>query len=197
MGELTSEMTYERLRKVQADEREGSALSRLPEEFYSSVREMISERREKLNRNFSLADAKEFENVLKVLRDIFAMREQKMMLRAVAVASGARDGSALSPEEKTSFDKIVEVLEERKRELDELFEGRKGAAEKTDREENGAGMGAEKKGGPLSVKLLVPMPEYMGADGRKYGPFKPGEKAELPELEANLLVRRRAAEVVG
>ena len=109
------EMTYERLRKVQADEREGSALTRLPPDFYESVGKMISERRERLNSSFSLSEAKEFENTLKILRDIFALREQKMVLRALTTAGGARESPALAPEEKEAFDRIVAVLEERQK----------------------------------------------------------------------------------
>jgi DNA replication initiation complex subunit (GINS family) len=177
-----AEMTYERLRKVQADEREGSALTRLPPDFYESVRIMVSERRERLNSKFSLSDAKEFENTLKILKDIFTLREQKMVLRALATAGGARDGSALSPEERAVFDRIVEVLEERKAWVEGLLEGKEGG-------------GARKQGkGKVRVRILVPIPEYVGADGRKYGPFEPKSRAELPEGEAGLLIKRKAAE---
>jgi DNA replication factor GINS len=178
------------LRKIQSDERAGSALSRLPDEFYPSVQKKISEARERLNRNFSLADAKEFENTLKVLRDIFMMREQKMLLRALAAAGGARDGSALTSEEKEAFDKIVVVLEQKNRWFEGLLEGK----EKADAEEGeGARMGAGRQSA-MHVRFLVPIPTYVGSDGKSYGPYKAGELAELPEAEANLLVRRKAAE---
>ncbi len=176
------------LRKIQTDERASSALSRLPEDFYPSVQKKISGAREQLNKNFSLADAKEFENTLKVLRDIFTMREQKMLLRALAVAGGARDGSALTAEEKEAFDKVVFVLSEKNKWFEGLLEGRERAAEEERDARAGAGRSA------MPVRFLVPMPAYVGSDGKNYGPFKAGELTELPEAEANLLVRRKAAE---
>ena len=177
------------LRKIQTDERASSALSRLPEDFYPSVQKKIAEARERLNKNFSLADAKEFENTLKVLRDIFTMREQKMLLRALAVAGGARDGSALTAEEKEAFDKIVVVLEQKNRWFEGLLEGNgKNGGEESGGARTGAGRSA------MQVRFLVPIPAYVGSDGKSYGPFKAGELAELPEAEANLLIRRKAAE---
>jgi len=184
-----ADITYELLRKIQTDERAGSALSRLPEDFYPSVQKKISEARERLNKNFSLADAKEFENTLKVLRDIFTMREQKMLLRALAVAGGARDGSALTSEEKEAFDKVVAVLTEKNKWFEGLLEGREKAAE-----EEGGGVRSGAGRSARQVRFLVPIPSYVGADGKSYGPFKAGELAELPDAEANLLIRRRAAE---
>ncbi|MDO8339998.1 MAG: hypothetical protein Q7T16_05055 [Candidatus Burarchaeum sp.] len=177
------------LRKIQTDERASSALSRLPEDFYPSVQKKISGAREQLNKNFSLADAKEFENTLKVLRDIFMMREQKMLLRALAVAGGARDGSALTAEEKEAFDRVVAVLTEKNKWFEGLLEGRERAAE----EEGGSARTGTGRSA-MPVRFLVPMPAYVGSDGKSYGPFKAGELAELPEAEANLLVRRKAAE---
>ena len=181
-----ADMTYERLRKVQADEREGSALSRLPPEFYESVRIMIANKKEGLNVKFSLADAKEFENVLKVLRDIFALRQQKMILRALSAAGGGSDGSALSPEEREAFDKIVRVLEDRKKWLEGLLEG-KGTESAP----------AESRKGIVRVRVLVPMPECVGADGKTCGPFEPGSEAEIPNAEAKLLIKRKAAKALS
>ncbi|RLG19135.1 hypothetical protein DRN67_03480, partial [Candidatus Micrarchaeota archaeon] len=161
-----TEMSYELLRKIQAQEREGAALSRLPPDFYESVRKMIGERKEKLNGHFSLSEAKEFENVLKVLRDVFALREQKMVLRALATAGGSPDGSRLTDEEKGAFDKLVEVLEERKAFIEELMEGKESKAgrQKTMRK----------------MRVLVPIPQFVGADGKRYGPYERDEEVRLP-----------------
>ncbi len=183
------DITYEMLRKIQADERGSSALSVLPHGFYDSVCSMIAERKVKLAKSFSLSEAREFENTLKVLRDIYALREQKMLNRALAAAGGARDGSALSPEEKWAFDEIVRVLEKGKGWFEVLLGGE--AAEAG--EERGAGERPAKKE-HLMVKFLVPMPEFVGADGKNYGPYEAGARAELPAGEVKLLIKRKAAE---
>jgi DNA replication initiation complex subunit (GINS family) len=188
-----TEITYEMLRKIQADEKGSSALSGLPPDFYNAVRSMIAERKVKLAKSFSLSEAREFENTLKVLRDIYALREQKMLLRALAVAGGARDGSALSAEEKWAFDEVVRVLEKGKGWFEALLEGE----ERTVIEERAPEKHAhheQKKAEAAEVKFLVPMPEFVGADGKAYGPYEAGAKAELPSGEAKLLIKRKAAE---
>lgn len=191
MADSMTDITYEMLRKIQADERGSSALSSLPAGFYELVRAMVSEKKARLSRSFSLSEAKEFENTLKVLRDIYALREQKMLLRALTAAGGARDGSALSAEEKWAFDEIVRVLEKGKGWFEALLEGE----EKTVGEEKTQAEKAQKRHEQAScVKFLIPVPEFMGADGKKYGPYGVGQEAELPAAEAKLLIKRKAVE---
>ena len=191
-----SDITYELLRKIQADERGSSALSRLPPDFYDSVREMIAERKARLAKSFSLSEAREFENTLKVLRGIYALREQKMLLRALAAAGGARDGSALSPEEKWAFDDITRVLEKSKGWFEKLLEGEESEvpAGREEKAEKHAAREEKKEHKQVMVKFLMPVPEFVGADGKKYGPYEAGQGAELPAAEAALLIKRKAAE---
>lgn len=192
-------ITYEILRKVQADERNSSALSALPPDFYASVRSMVRERKEKLARNFSLADAREFENTLKVLKDIYALREQKMLLRALAAAGGARDGSALSPEERWAFDEVVRVLEKGKEWFGVVLEGTEDELPVANgahapRENADEKRHHEKHPQKVKVRFLAPIQEFMGADGSKLGPFETGQEVELPSGEAEFMLRRKAAE---
>lgn len=165
----------------------------LPPDFYNSVRSMIAERKVKLAKSFSLSEAREFENTLKVLRDIYALREQKMLNRALAAAGGARDGSALSAEEKWAFDEIVHVLEKGKGWFEALLGGEAAETGEEKAGERGAGERPAKKE-QMMVKFMVPMPEFVGADGKNYGPYEAGAKAELPAGEVKLLIKRKAAE---
>ncbi len=191
-----TEITYEMLRKIQADEKGSSALSGLPPDFYNAVRSMIAERKVKLAKSFSLSEAREFENTLKVLRDIYALREQKMLLRALAVAGGARDGSALSVEEKWAFDEVVRVLEKGKGWFEALLEGEERTVIEEKAVEKHSHHEQKKAEQEAVVRFLVPMPEFVGADGKAYGPYEAGAKAELPAGETKLLIKRKAAEAL-
>jgi DNA replication initiation complex subunit (GINS family) len=189
-------ITYEALRKIQSDERESAALSQLPPDFYAGVRSMVRERKEKLARNFSLADAREFENTLKVLKDIYALREQKLLLRALLVSGGGRDGSPLSPEERWAFDEVVKVLEKGKKWFDSTLEGEEVSLPNLEKEAQNHGhhAHASKHEEKVKLKFLTTMPEFVGADGAKYGPYDAGVEAEMPAGEATFLLKRKAAE---
>ena len=78
----------------------------------------------------------------------------------------------------------MNVLEKRKEWVDGLLDGR------------GSGKERKSEKGAVRLKIMVPIPEYVGADGKKYGPFEPGSKAEMPDAEARLLVKRKTAEAL-
>jgi len=44
------------------------------------------------------------------------------------------------------------------------------------------------------VKIIAEVPEFMGTDLESYGPFEEGEKVEIPEENAEILVNRGNAE---
>lgn len=48
----------------------------------------------------------------------------------------------------------------------------------------------------ISVEILKETPEFMGADLERYGPFEEGDKAEIPEYNAEVLIERGNAEQV-
>ncbi|MFH0817505.1 MAG: hypothetical protein V1909_02615 [Candidatus Micrarchaeota archaeon] len=48
----------------------------------------------------------------------------------------------------------------------------------------------------LKVRILKPLPAYLGSDGRTYGPYVEGQEAELPAAEAHVIIRCGAAEVL-
>ena len=44
------------------------------------------------------------------------------------------------------------------------------------------------------IKILTDMPEFVGPDMNKYGPFTKGDAAHLPIEIADVLISRNAAE---
>lgn len=59
----------------------------------------------------------------------------------------------------------------------------------------GAGVGGNAVQEPrISVKLLMPLPEFLGRDLEIYGPFKEGDVAQISETVAKVLVEKNAAQ---
>lgn len=48
--------------------------------------------------------------------------------------------------------------------------------------------------GRMRVRMLQPLPEFMGTDERPYGPLEKGDEIELPEDVARFLIGKKAAE---
>jgi len=179
-----AELDYETLRKIQAKERASAALSELPAGFYALVRQLVLSRKEKLNSGFTVADAKEFENLMKVVREIYDMREQKILLKALGKAAENRNDANMQPEEKQVFGDVGAVVDARRAWFEGILEGRNPELDSVERRDEKI----------MHVKLLMPIPRYAGRDRSYYGPFDAGVIASLPKDEAELLVKKGAAE---
>jgi DNA replication initiation complex subunit (GINS family) len=173
------ELSYEELRKIQARERASPVLQNLPEGFYKAARKLIEKKGEGLKNNFSLTEAKEYESILKVVEDIHGRRKQKIVLRAMK-SSG--EEVTLAEEERDLFERMRKAIGEEEESFAKMIQSKGGRVEEE----------SIKK-----IKILKNLPKFVGVDLKVYGPFKEGESTELPEKEAQLLVRRGIAEYAG
>ncbi|MDD5317863.1 MAG: hypothetical protein PHF51_03990 [Candidatus ainarchaeum sp.] len=198
------ELSYEKLREVQKEERGTAMLSEIPCDFYKRVGELLSRMREEVNLGFNLEKAREYENALKVAKDVHAVREQKILLRALRAAKGTNSVSGLADEEREVFEKLKDAISAG----DACFDALVGAAAPAGKPGEGREGKEAVKGGagglPASgavaqqhgkkVRIAGPVPKFVGFGGGSHGPFKAGEIVFLPEKESDLLVKRNLAE---
>jgi|GEM_PF-1157250 len=190
------ELTYEQLREVQKKERSTAMLSELPEDFYAKAGNLIARLRAQMNAEFALEKAREYENAVKVLRDIYSIREQKILLRAIRAAGEAnRNVGGLAAEEKAVFEKVKEAVADGER----MFESVVGISP-TVQESKQEIVEVEKDAVALQpapdgkkLKVIAQVPQFVGFSGKKYGPFGPGEVVFLPLKEGELLIKRKLA----
>lgn len=177
---------YSLLRRIQAKERSGEELAVLPEEFFSGVCEFVRGRGERLERSFDLSEAREFENSLKTLRDISDRRTHKILLKALRVKKySGEETIGLALEEKKLFQSVVELLKQNEERVERILSRKEeSAGERT--------VIASKR----ELKFVADVPCFVGLDLNNYGPFKAGERAVLPESEAELLLKKRMAEMI-
>jgi len=186
------EITYDYLRRAQAKEKGSPQLAELSEEFYPSIQVALEGWEKRTRESFSLADAKEYENILKILRDIYSRREQKIVLAALRSAKGGEKPAALVGDEQEFFESVSRAIGENGSRFESLINKRERggkeskSAEKAEREIRDTKM----------IKLLSDLPSFVGLDMSTYGPFKRGEMHTLPKREAELLLSRRVAEAV-
>jgi DNA replication factor GINS len=169
-------ITFEMIRKIQREEERSPKLSKLPENFYQNVKNYLQQKRKILEKMEDRKASIEMKNIERLVEDIFNRRERKIVTQAINSARVNLKVENLIEEEKEFFDKVVGIIKERREKiLKELIE-------KEERE---------------TVSMVVfkePVPEFIGADLKTYGPFEKGDIAKLPEENAKILVEKGLAE---
>jgi DNA replication initiation complex subunit (GINS family) len=177
------ELNYKRLRDLQRQEKEGAALVELPEDFIRGLEAFLDARRAEAESSHSIVEMREFENVIRIVREIFSIRRQKITFRAVR-SGMAHETGGMSAEEHRLYDSLCSVLSESTVEL----EGMLGKASKI---KIPAGVAADAN--LKKVRLTKAIPAYRGADSVTYGPFLEGQEISLPLSEADWLLASKMA----
>ena len=190
------ELTYEELRRIQARERE-PALSKLPDDFYSQIDALLS----KYKNIKSLNGQREYENILKILRYIFSRREEKILNASINSLKGIEPSSGMIQEELETYRKFVEILKSDK----EIFEKRicsvSSGPDPTSSIEKIVEVEIkeprrESETDQFSVRIIKDIDEFIGLDGKVYGPYKNNSEVKLPTKEAETLLKMRMVEKI-
>ncbi|MFH0817201.1 MAG: hypothetical protein V1909_01055 [Candidatus Micrarchaeota archaeon] len=179
-----AELTYDELRRLQRKEMTSAALVPLPDDFYRETEALLTKHEGKLRESFSLDLAREYENTLKIIRDIYSRREGKILLRAMRVSRTGEEIDGLASEEKALLSSVVTLLDKNR----ERFEHRLSHKNAQAQEQK-----VNERETRVKLKFLMDLPEFVGLDGNTYGPFKTGAETILLEEEAQRLIRRGAA----
>ena len=177
-----TEITFDDLRKIQRQERESSMPSQIPPDFYPSIEKALHEMQAKLKQDFSLEQGREYENTLKILRDIYERREEKILLMALRASRTGATPPKMAENEKELFSSVLSLLNDQKKVLEYLL---------STRAPNGPQVQGDRK-----LKILADVPRFIGVDAREYGPFKEGENVTLPGSEADAMLKQKIAEVI-
>ncbi len=169
-------MNYSDLRDIQKKEMESSAIVSLPDDFYSSVSQLLSKKSAEAVDSKSLLTIKEYENIKKVVVAIAAKREEKIVLMAVR---GEREGAGLTAQEREMLKDLSSIIRRSRETIQGAW-----ASEEPLRDES------------KRIKMLRDVSQYRGLDNSVYGPFKQGTEQKLPPAEAEWLLKAGMAETV-
>ena len=165
-------ITFEFIRKIQREEQKIAKLTKLPEDFYSSLSTYLEQKKSlKEDRKNAL----EIKNIEILLEDIFNRRERKILNFAIIAARTGIPPENLSEDERTFFDLIVAAVKKR-------------------RDERLKNILGEKK--EELIRMIVfneDVSEFVGIDEKTYGPFKKGDTTKLPEENIKLLIEKGIA----
>lgn len=181
------DLSYDEIRRIHRLEKNTSKLVEVEGDFFNSLNEFIkSEKEDYINslKDFSIAKARNFTNLKKMVEEIFSLREKKILsLALVSVRTNELNEEHMALQEKQLYSDMVKVLNKHKKMTDEIFDGSSMKASEKAKDLNS-----------LSIKILSDIPSFIGTDMKEYGPFKKDETIELPYKIAKLFIARKLGE---
>ena len=202
---ITYEVLYEILRK----EKYLQELQNVDKNFYRNALKYLQEKQKLVDAESSRDSIfaselkkvqKELENIKRMLKEIYEKRENKILTLALfASRSGTReDGSAMLPEERMFYKEIVQNLDAYRNGLlmnllslrmPQLAE----VAPQTIKTSDKLPEEVEDK---KLIRIVHPIPQFLGPDFTVYGPFDQGEMCYISRKIADVLVSKNRAEEI-
>lgn len=174
-------ITYEYIRKIQREEQFEAKLCKVPDDFYENAKKYLEQKRKLSQKKEDRSGEIEIQNTKRILEDIFNRRETKILNQAVFATRTGIPVQNLTKLEEKFFRQLVELLKFQREKTLNIFN------KKTKEKEE------EKL---QKIKFTQDIPEFMGSDLKKYGPFKSGEEVEIPIENAELMVKSEIAKMV-
>jgi len=171
-------ITFEFIRKIQREEKSDPRLTKIPEDFYEKAKDYINQKRKLSEKKKDRIASLEVKNAEMLLEDIYNRRENKLINQAIITTRTDIPPKNVLEQEKEFFESLVNALRtQRGMILNTLL--------KKDKEEK-----------LVTVKFTEDIPEFVGIDLNKYGPYKKEEKAKIPKENAELLIKTKKAKSV-
>lgn len=180
-------LDYDELRKIYRLEKNSSRLAEVEDDFLDSLKGFFEKQKQEYLDSLddlSSTKAKSFSNLKKIISEIFAVREKKLLNKAlVASRTGELETAKLAVQETETLKRLLSVLNGHQQFLDQVLSLKPSSKKK-----------GERAIGGVLVKTLQNVPAFMGSDMKEYGPFQENKSVSLPEKIASLLVSRKLAE---
>ena len=182
-------MSFEQIRDLQRKEKNSVRLAEAGDAFY---RELAAYVRECTASCKAAGNGfRELENTMKLARDVFDKREQKLVMKALrSVRTKEYDEENMTAEEKALFKALVEAIRGSRAVFDRALLGDYSftAAKDTLIKENG--------NNPVLARARKEIPAFVGSDTVEYGPYKAGDVVKMPRAEAELLAKQSLIEIM-
>ena len=183
-------INFEYLREIQRKEKNSSRMAEIDPKFYTELAAYVKACTKECKDSGN--GFRELENSMKLARDVFEKREQKLVMKALrSVRTKEYDDEHMTLEEKAVFKALVEAIRGNKKFFDKVMLGDysfKAAEEDTLIKENGNNL--------VLARVRKEIPVFVGSDTKEYGPYKSGDIVKLPRGEADLLAKQDLVEVM-
>ena len=183
-------MSFEHIREVQRKEKNSARFAEVEPTFYKELAAYVKQCTADCKSNGS--GFRELENSIKMARDVFDKREQKLVMKALrSVRTKEFDEEHMTGEEKAVFGALVDAIQSNRKFFDSIMLGEysfAAAAKET--------LIKGKEDNLVLARVRRETPVFVGSDAKEYGPYKEGDVVKLPRAEADLLAKQGLAEVM-
>jgi DNA replication initiation complex subunit (GINS family) len=193
---------YEDIRRHQRMERNTPNLASVDGEFYTELAEFVQECRGEYSTSSSSEDLRNLENTLKIARDVFERREQKLLMKSLqCVRTGEPADGVLPKRECELLDALMKILRENRQEFERALQGRTEPAKQVQHindipKINSESTETREDLNNVLVRILKKIPKFVSADLKEYGPYDSNEIVKLPLREVELLSSKNFIEVI-
>lgn len=215
MAEKDVIITFDTLFDLARREKYREEIQKIDPKFFEDVikyfneKQAILESQEKKKSVFAATEHEKTRGQLneakRLLKDIYTFRESKIVRGALFQSrcnGKGFDFSALLPEEIEMFNALQSSLMKYREEILHSLLNHEApkviipgteepASEPSSEGEEAKGLKTDvhKSDGSCCISLKCELPEFMGPDMNKYGPFRSGETTQVPEQVAEMLVK--------
>lgn len=187
-----NDISYKTLRKIQQNEEKNSILTKIDEIFYEKISEHINNLnvryKDENNKQKKLILENEINNMNKILRDIYEIREKKILNAIISKVRGGNPNLInLVNSEKNLFDSIFEIMIRTRKENIESKQIKDNIINNTNRKGEVEGKNID------NVKIMMikeDIPEFIGINGRKYN-LRKDDIITIPKNTSELLLKRK------
>ncbi len=175
---IMPEINYEELRRIYLLEKNSSSLIEVDVDFYASLRSFVDLEKDKYVKSLNSLSgnkAKDFGNVKHMVEEIYAMREKKIMNKALSSARNQEtDETNMVQLEKELYRALMVNLQKPRSIIDDWF-----------------ALHSETEG--VKLKIIQEVPEFIGPDLKNYGPYQVNQTVSLSKKIADLFLQRKMA----
>lgn len=194
-------ISFETISNAFRKERDSHVLQPLPRDFFEKAKEYLARKRGELDSakaragRFSNKLVKqhenELDNAMMAINQLCELRDKKIMILALSQSRITEKADLeLTPEEKVMFDGVLDLVKKKRMQI--FGEEVRFEVEEPKKEEKKAEKPAGKE-----VEFMEDTPKFLGLDLKSYGPYKAGDRVNLPDELIELLVSRGKARLVG
>ena len=195
---ILNEINYKTLREIQKIEEENSILTKIDESLYKKTSDYINEleKRYKSEKNDQkkLIIKNEINNTDRIIKNIYEIREKKILLSLVAKARGGKpDLKNLVTSEEFLFNSILKLMIQSRNKIIESKNVKK--KDLIDENINTSKNIENKSDNNISnnnkiVIVKANIPEFVGIDGQRYN-LKKGDVITISKETSDLLLKRK------
>lgn len=167
-------ITFEAIKKVYDEERKhDNKLSPIQDDFFKKAIDYLNIKKQMAKSKNDEKSLIEVKNLERILEEIFNIRERKIVNLALIHVRSKIDIKNLTSNEKNVFEAIVKVLSESRENFKKAIKGK--------------------------ISYIVFKTDYhqfVGFDGKKYGPFRAGDKVNIDEIPKEFIKILKDANVI-